>query len=224
MLNLCSLIVSAQEQPEEKSEETFSPKRHAQEADESAPSSSESDCEDGEDERKEIGYESPDLDVFSSSNWLPDLNPLSERVLQWLEREAKRNRPRVIDLRTLRRAQRSPSSRPTPQVAFSSRQPRAKIRRKIPARWCPKFTQSKTQCICFCLKYLIRTFSDESLTVTATPVPRKMSGGMKPVITVTPVRPNPIIKWSDDLQRGRPQLHVFIPRMESEYNSDSSER
>ena len=156
MLNLCSLIVSAQEQPEEKSEETFSPKHHAQEADDSAQSSSESDCEDGEDERKGIGYESPDLDVFSSSNWLPDLNPLSERVLQWLEREAKRNRPRVIDLRTLRRAQRSPSSRPTPQVAFSSRQPRAKIRRKIPARWCPKFTQSKTQCIFVCLKILYK--------------------------------------------------------------------
>lgn len=140
-LNFCSYATSAQVEPEERLEESFSSKGQVQEVD-SAQSSSES--EDEEDERKEIGYESPDLDIFSTSNWLPDLNPLSERVLQWLEREAKRNRPRVIDLRTLRRAQRSPSSRPSPQVAFTSRQPRAKIRRKIPARWCPKFTQSKT--------------------------------------------------------------------------------
>ncbi|XP_065352710.1 diacylglycerol kinase kappa-like isoform X2 [Cloeon dipterum] len=132
------------------------------------PSCSSGSSSEDEQEDKENLSDEPAGDL-----WLPDLNPLSERVLQWLEREASRNRPRLVDLRTLRRAQRSPARQVAPVKA-----PRLRVRRKVAARWCPKL--------------------NEALSVH--PAPRKPSGGLK----VTAVR----------CDQGRPQLHVFIPRVE----------
>ncbi|XP_059487525.1 uncharacterized protein LOC132203638 [Neocloeon triangulifer] len=156
----------------------------------------ENQCEDEED--------AEEFDLPNYNNWLPDLNPLSERVLQWLEREAKRNRPRVVDLRTLKRAQKSPMSRPSTQSS-PLKQPRIRVKRKLPAKWSSKLG------------------NNETLAITAQSVPRKLAAGLKPVITVTPVKSSPSIHWANDQQsRGRPQLHVFIPRIDSDAISDHS--
>jgi hypothetical protein len=141
-----------------------------------------------------------------TKNWLPELNCLSERVLQWLERESKRNRPIRFDLSALRRRE-STQSNPIPISSNSGPMPRVTVarraRRRVAARWSaqPKIPPPQT------------------LTVTAHSVTRKPI--VKSAPPPPPPLPSPCVTWSGE--PGRPQLHIFIPTTEYELSDCCSE-